>query len=168
VVAGHLRALSQSLNESAEKQDRLVRNFRDLTERLDLLEQTVGESADNLDELYEKYQGEHTGIHTAAFATLEDNHTKLSRALDELSGKVNREADTSRESHASKEERLAVLEQFSGESADKHSRHANSIEEVRAELLEACGMVQIQLEAVEQLARTIADEYTQAKVRSRI
>jgi len=96
-----------------------------MEERLEFIEKQIGESADMIKNEAGAKQ---------ALAELQANHKQLSSSLDTLHGKVKNDKEERQGHHATVAERLQYLENFIGESADKHDKHIKELDSAHAKL----------------------------------
>jgi len=87
-----------------------------MEQRMEFLEKQLGDSADNHQKLTDELEN------------LKGKHKKISQDYDALHGHVKGEKDAREQHHATVEERLQYLEQFVGDSADKHAKAVKDLE----------------------------------------
>jgi len=160
IEAAHSKLKDVTGQAAAEKQLR-EQHHATIEERLEFLETQVGDTADK---------------HSKTLDALEANHSKLANTLNELHGKVKGEKAERDSHHATISERVDYLEQFVGESADKHDKHLREIEAAHSKLKDLHGQVaghrsqadehhatmEERLEFIEKQINDSADNHTKA------
>jgi len=132
----HLKEMEAAQNKIQELNKLIAneKNTRDghhatVAERLDYLEQIMGDSADS---------------HSKALDTLESNHQKVKKLVDDLHGKVKSDKFERDDHHANISERLDFLEQRIGESTDKQNQHKKDVETAQNRIKDLNGQMDIE------------------------
>jgi len=135
-----------------------------MEERMEFLEKQIGDSADNHKKAFDELE------------SLKGKHKKMVQDHEALHGHVKGEKDARDQHHATVQERLEFLEQFVGDSADKHQKAMKDLEGAQSKLKDFHGHMNVfkaaheehkatieeRLEFVEKMIGDTADKHAEA------
>jgi len=183
-VVDRLEYLERFIGESADKHQKHMKDLEAAHAKLKDIHGVIAgeksareERVSTMEERLESLERQLTFSdenHTKSIQSMEANNRRLLGNIDALHGHIKTEQEQREEHHATVAERLEFLEQFVGESAEKHEKHAKDLEAAHAKMRELSGKSQSEkasfeerhgsleerIEALERFIGDAADKHT--------